>query len=71
MFDINSYDYYLPESRIAQEPVEPRDSSKLLVMDRFSGTIRHRVFNEIMSLLREKDLLVINDTRVVRARLRG
>ncbi|KUK62917.1 MAG: S-adenosylmethionine:tRNA ribosyltransferase-isomerase [Synergistales bacterium 58_81] len=71
MFDINSYDYYLPESMIAQEPAEPRDSSKLLVLDRFSGTIRHRVFHEIMSLLREKDLLVINDTRVARARLRG
>ncbi|GAB4273289.1 MAG: tRNA preQ1(34) S-adenosylmethionine ribosyltransferase-isomerase QueA [Coriobacteriia bacterium] len=65
------FDYELPAHRIAQEPAEPRDSSRLLVLDRSSGQIDHRRFREIGDYLREGDLLVVNETRVLPARLRG
>ena len=65
------YDYDLPPDRIAQRPVEPRDSSRLLVLHREDGRITHRIFREIGEELRAGDLLVINDTRVLPARLRG
>ena len=67
-YDASLYHYDLPESLIAQTPAEPRDSSRLMVVDRTSGTIQHRVFREIVELLVRKDLLVLNDTRVVKAR---
>ncbi len=70
-FDLKSYDYCLPEDMIAQEPVEPRDSSKLLVLDRKSGILSHRIFRDVPAYLHEKDALIINDTRVIRARLSG
>ena len=67
--DLFSYD--LPKSFIAQRPAEPRDSSRLLVLDRESGRIEHSRFSEIGGFLRRGDLLVANDSRVVPARLRG
>lgn len=61
-------DYDLPPERIAQHPVEPRDASRLLVLDRGSGRIEHAIFREIGRYLRTGDVLVLNDTRVIPAR---
>ncbi|HEU5182859.1 MAG TPA: tRNA preQ1(34) S-adenosylmethionine ribosyltransferase-isomerase QueA [Candidatus Polarisedimenticolia bacterium] len=65
------YDYLLPEHAIAQEPASPRDASRLLVLDRAAGTSRHLQFADLPDLMSERDLLVLNDTRVFPARLRG
>jgi S-adenosylmethionine:tRNA ribosyltransferase-isomerase len=69
MLRITDFDYPLPPEYIAQSPIEPRDSSRLLVLDRASGTIRHAVFHDIGEYLAPGDLLVFNDTRVIPARL--
>jgi S-adenosylmethionine:tRNA ribosyltransferase-isomerase len=66
-----SFDYPLPESQIAQSPVEPRDASRLLVLDRRTGEVQHRSFRDLPELLAPGDLLVLNDTRVLPARLVG
>lgn len=63
--------YELPEELIAQDPLEERSSSRLLVLDRQSGAVSHHVFTEIADYLREGDCLVINDTKVIPARLIG
>jgi S-adenosylmethionine:tRNA ribosyltransferase-isomerase len=63
------FDYRLPESSIAQTPAEPRDSSRLLVLDRATGELDHRIFREITDYLRAGDLLVLNQTRVIPARI--
>ena len=63
------FKYELPESYIAQEPVEPRDSSRLMIIDRATGTLSHRVFFQIGEFLRPGDLLVANESRVIPARL--
>ena len=63
------FDYDLPHHFIAQQPADPRDSSRLLVLDRTSGGIEHRTFGEIGAFLRAGDLLVANDSRVIPARL--
>ncbi|SFI19678.1 tRNA preQ1(34) S-adenosylmethionine ribosyltransferase-isomerase QueA [Planctomicrobium piriforme] len=68
---INAYDYSLPEELIAQVPAERRDESRLLVVNRQSGSISHHRFRDLPELLRPHDLLVLNDTRVVPARLIG
>jgi S-adenosylmethionine:tRNA ribosyltransferase-isomerase len=68
---LSEYDYPLPPESIAQEPVSPRDSSRLMVLDRRRGSIDHRRFRDLPELLGEGDLLVLNDTRVLRARLEG
>lgn len=65
----SDFDYDLPESFIAQTPVEPRDSSRLMVLNRATGQIEHRIFREIGEYLRPGDLLVLNQTRVIPARL--
>ncbi len=62
-------DYDLPLDLIAQTPAEPRDSSRLMVVERASGRIEHRVFRDLPALLRAPDLLVANDTRVIPARI--
>ncbi len=62
-------DYDLPESLIAQEPVTPRDRSRLLVVHRTTGTLEHRIFREIGDYLRPGDLLVANESRVIPARM--
>lgn len=63
--------YDLPEERIAQTPIEPRDQSRLMVVDRESGALEHRRFFELPELLRKGDLLVMNDSKVFPARLYG
>ena len=67
----SDYDYPLPDERIAQRPIEPRDSSRLLVVDRATGTLSHRTFRDIVELIPANDALVLNTTRVFRARLLG
>ncbi len=63
--------YELPEELIAQDPLEDRSSSRLLVLDKESGVVSHHVFREIAGYLKESDCLVINDTKVLPARLIG
>lgn len=65
------FNYDLPEALIAQEPLEPRDQSRLMVVDRKSGAISHYIFAELPSLLWPGDLLVLNNTKVFPARLLG
>ncbi len=65
------FDFELPEELIAQAPLPERDASRLLVLPRAGGAPEHRTFRELPSLLRSGDLLVVNDARVIRARLRG
>lgn len=63
--------YDLPEGLIAQTPVEPRDSARLLVMNKETGKLTHTIFNKIGDFLKEGDLLVVNNTKVIPARLYG
>lgn len=65
------FEYDLPTGLIAQSPAEPRDSCRLLVLDRASGQIDHRLFTDLVEYVRPGDLLVVNETRVMPARLRG
>ncbi len=67
----SEFDYHLPEQLIAQFPADPRDSSRLLVYNRGTGEVLHRHFYEIGSFLRSGDLLVLNETKVIPARLYG
>lgn len=67
----SDFDYHLPPELIAQTPVEPRDSSRLMVLSRGGGSIAHRRFSELDELLRGGDVLVFNDSRVLPARLMG
>ncbi len=63
--------YDLPEERIAQHPLEPRDSSRLMVIDRKSGSVEHKIFRNIIDYINPEDVLVINDSKVIPARLYG
>jgi S-adenosylmethionine:tRNA ribosyltransferase-isomerase len=67
----SDFDYELPPELIAQTPVEPRDASRLMVVHRATGQIEHRVFGDVGEYLRPGDLLVLNQTRVIPARLFG
>lgn len=67
---IDAYDYHLPADRIAQNPAVPRDSSRLLVVEA-APAYRHHIFRELPDYLRPGDLLVLNNTRVIPARLYG
>lgn len=67
----SDFDYYLPLDLIAQTPIEPRDSSRLLVLDRTSGLLQHKHFHQIFEYLRAGDVMVFNQSRVIPARLRG
>jgi S-adenosylmethionine:tRNA ribosyltransferase-isomerase len=67
----SDFDYDLPPDLIAQTPVEPRDASRLMILDRSTGQISHRHFGDLPQVLRPGDLLVGNDSRVIPARLRG
>lgn len=69
--NINEFDYDLPKELIAQTPLEKRDSSKLLVMDKNTGELVHEHFNNIIEYLVPGDVLVLNDTKVIPARLIG
>ncbi|OJH33804.1 tRNA preQ1(34) S-adenosylmethionine ribosyltransferase-isomerase QueA [Cystobacter ferrugineus] len=68
---LSDYDFALPEAQIAQAPLAARDASRLMVVSRASGAWSHRRFVELPELLREGDLLVVNDARVIPARLLG
>jgi len=65
------YDYHLPPERIAQTPIEPRDHARMMVLDRKTGAIEHKHVYDIADYLKAGDLLVLNDTRVIPARLLG
>jgi S-adenosylmethionine:tRNA ribosyltransferase-isomerase len=67
----SDFDFHLPPGFIAQTPVEPRDQSRLMVLDRRRGTMEHRRFFEIVEYLRAGDVLVFNDSRVIPARVKG
>lgn len=67
----SDFDYYLPPELIAQTPIEPRDSSRLLVLDRASGLFEHRRFYDILDYVEVGDVIVLNESRVIPARLRG
>src|SRR5205807_2571247 len=68
---ISDFDYDLPQELIAQTPIEPRDASRLLVLNRATGAIEHRHFRDIHEYLRPGDLLIANQSRVIPARLLG
>ena len=67
----DDFDFYLPEKLIAQTPLEKRDSSRLLVLDKKTGKISHRRFPDIIDYMEKGDTLVLNDTKVIPARLYG
>ena len=67
----DDFDFYLPEKLIAQTPLEKRDSSRLLVLDKETGNITHESFSNIIDYLNEGDILVLNDTKVMPARILG
>ena len=71
--NLKTSDFYfdLPKELIAQHPVEPRDSARLLVADKSKGTIKHRIFRDITEYFRPGDVLVINDSKVIPARIYG
>lgn len=68
---VTDFDYELPQELIAQHPMEPRDHSRLLVVDKKTGEIEHKHFYDLVNYLKPGDLLVFNDTRVIPARLHG
>ncbi|MEJ5301572.1 MAG: tRNA preQ1(34) S-adenosylmethionine ribosyltransferase-isomerase QueA [Thermodesulforhabdaceae bacterium] len=70
-YRLEDYDYELPEELIALEPSPRRDESRLLVLHRSTGTMEHTVFRHVVNFLREGDVLIMNDTKVVPARLYG
>lgn len=67
----SDFNYNLPEELIAQVPIADRSSSRLMVVDKKSGEIEHKIFKDIIDYLEEGDCLVLNDTRVIPARLIG
>src|SRR5262245_62619907 len=71
VMELALFDYDLPPGLIAQEPAEPRDSSRLLVLDRSRGTWNDRTFGDLPSFLRRGDCVVANQSRVIPARLLG
>ena len=68
MFSLKKYDFELPDELIAQEPVEPRDHARLMVL---RDGIEHRFFYELPEYMEEGDVLILNDTKVIKARIRG
>ena len=68
---VTDFDYDLPQELIAQHPMEPRDHSRLLVVDKKTGEIEHKHFYDLVNYLKPGDVLVFNDTRVIPARLHG
>lgn len=69
--NVKDFDYYLPEELIAQDPLEDRSSSRLMILDKKTGEIRHSIFKNIIEELNPGDCLVINNTKVIPARLYG
>ncbi|ENK1243055.1 tRNA preQ1(34) S-adenosylmethionine ribosyltransferase-isomerase QueA [Clostridium botulinum] len=68
---VKDFDFYLPEELIAQHPMEKRDEARLLVLNKETGEIEHKIFKNILDYLKPNDCLVLNDTRVLPARLIG
>jgi S-adenosylmethionine:tRNA ribosyltransferase-isomerase len=68
---LSDYDYYLPEELIAQDPLEKRSDSRMMVLDRETGEFWHRHFYDLLEYLEPGDCLVINNTKVIPARLLG
>lgn len=68
---VTDFDFYLPKELIAQHPLEQRDEARLMVLDKRTGDIEHKVFKDIIDYLNPGDCLVLNDTRVLPARLLG
>lgn len=68
---VSDFDFYLPEELIAQHPLKERDSSRFMVVDRETGEIEHKVFHDVLDYLEKGDTLVLNNTRVLPARLIG
>jgi len=71
LYKLEAYDYTLPEELIAQEPIEPRDHSRLMVVNRKTQEIEHRIFKDIVEYLNAGDLLVFNTSKVIPARIIG
>ena len=69
--DLNLFEYYLPEKLIAQDPLAQREKSRLLVLDRKSGAVKHDFFYNIANYLNKGDVLVVNDSKVINARIFG
>ncbi|MBE6072575.1 MAG: tRNA preQ1(34) S-adenosylmethionine ribosyltransferase-isomerase QueA [Clostridium butyricum] len=69
--DVKDFDFYLPEELIAQHPLEKRDASRLMVLNKETGEITHRTFHDVIEYLNKGDTLVLNNTRVMPARLIG
>ncbi len=69
--DVKDFDYYLPEELIAQDPLEDRSSSRLMVLDKKTGELQHKIFKDILDYLKPGDCLVLNNTKVIPARLFG
>src|SRR5688572_13094294 len=70
-FQTHFYDYELPQSQIAQHPAEQRDQSRLLVVKRYSDDIEHQFFYTLKNYLKPGDVVVLNDTKVMKARLKA
>ena len=68
---LSDFDYNLPQELIAREQSKPRDKSRLLVLDKNTGEIDHKVFSDIVDYLKPEDLLIINNSKVYPARLLG
>ena len=68
---LDDFDYYLPDSLIAKYPLEKRDNSKMLVLDKITGEIEHKHFFDIVDYLNKDDILILNNTKVIPARLLG
>ncbi len=68
---VSDYFYELPENLIAQDPLEDRSSSRLMVLDKNTGEIKHHIFKDIVDMINPGDCMVINDTKVIPARLFG
>ncbi|MFA5271634.1 MAG: tRNA preQ1(34) S-adenosylmethionine ribosyltransferase-isomerase QueA [Candidatus Omnitrophota bacterium] len=70
-FNLSNFSYELPKELIAQEPLSERDASRLLIIDRKHNGIKEAIFKDVIDLLHKGDLLVLNDTRVIKARIKG
>ena len=68
---LSDFKYTLPEKLIAQEPLKERDKSRLLILDKTTGQLEHKLFKDVVEHFGENDVLVVNDTRVVKARMTG
>ena len=71
IFDISEYDYKIPSELIAQNPVIPRDNCRLLILQRNKTNIREGIFKDVLGFLKKGDVLVLNNTKVIKARIKG